>query len=455
MKKLLISNVSIIVFFLLGCENTKVNDSKGTSVNESKDSTSIRKASMDEIEIGIKQHIDQVAEEFDGYFPIKNDSIDMKMKLVRVHTEYLSNLGSGKYFACVDLADQNGDVFDVDFFLEGTPGNMEVVNTSVHKLNGKPYYVWKQNKEDKTWYQVPVENADNKLLGIIEGNDEFEFYYSVTLPEIQGNAKLWIPIAQNDEFQEIETISMELPEEEEVLFDKQFGNKSIYLALDNSHSNKSISIKYKVNRQEKGTYSAKENEDMSQYLVENTLIPVDDNFKKIALEAIGEISKDEVLIRARALYDHVIDNMEYIKDGSHGTGDAVYACDVQSGNCSEFHSYFIALARSVGIPARFAIGAAIPADRDDGGVDGYHCWAEFYAEDKWWPVDISEANKYSALATYYFGHHPANRIELSKGRDLEFEKLPETGPINFFAFPVMEIDGVNFKPKTEFKFNRE
>ena len=69
-----------------------------------KDSASNRKASMDEIEIGIKQHIDQVAEEFDGYFPIKNDSIDMKMKLVRVHTEYLSNLGSGKYFACVDLA---------------------------------------------------------------------------------------------------------------------------------------------------------------------------------------------------------------------------------------------------------------------------------------------------------------------------------------------------------------
>ena len=51
------------------------------------------------------------------------------------------------------------------------------------------------------------------------------------------------------------------------------------------------------------------------------------------------------------------------------------------------------MARSVGIPARFAIGAAIPSERDDGGTDGYHCWAEFYADGKWWPIDVSEADK--------------------------------------------------------------
>ena len=93
-----------------------------------------------------------------------------------------------------------------------------------------------------------------------------------------------------------------------------------------------------------------------------------------------------------------------------GKGDAVYACDARTGNCTDFHSYFIALARSVGIPARFAIGAAIPSERNDGGVDGYHCWAEFFADGKWWPVDISEGNKYTGLATYYFGRHPANRM---------------------------------------------
>jgi len=52
--------------------------------------------------------------------------------------------------------------------------------------------------------------------------------------------------------------------------------------------------------------------------------------------------------------------MRYDKSGiGWGRGDAVYACDAKTGNCSDFHSYFIALARSIGIPARFAIGATI------------------------------------------------------------------------------------------------
>ena len=96
----------------------------------------------------------------------------------------------------------------------------------------------------------------------------------------------------------------------------------------------------------------------------------------------------------------------------------------------------------------------LPSSRNDGGVDGYHCWAEFYAEDKWWPVDISEADKYTALATYYFGHHPANRIEFSRGRDIVPNPTPKSGPINFLAYPVLEIDGEPDVPDTKFSFIR-
>ena len=135
-------------------------------------------------------------------------------------------------------------------------------------------------------------------------------------------------------------------------------------------------------------------------------------------------------------------------------GDAVYACDASSGNCSDFHAYFIALARAIGIPARFAIGAAIPSERNDGGIDGYHCWAEFFADGKWVPVDISEANKNPSLANYYFGHHPANRFELSKGRDLVVQPGPSLGPINFLAYPVAEIDGKTLTLRSEFLFRR-
>ena len=118
------------------------------------------------------------------------------------------------------------------------------------------------------------------------------------------------------------------------------------------------------------------------------------------------------------------------------------------------HSYFIALSRAVGIPARFAIGASIPSARNSGGIDGYHCWAEFYTDGKWWPVDISEGDKCSSLSTYYFGHHPANRIELSRGRDIVIEPGPASGPINFHAYPVLEVNGKPVKVKVEFSFYR-
>ena len=160
-------------------------------------------------------------------------------------------------------------------------------------------------------------------------------------------------------------------------------------------------------------------------------------------------------MRARALYDHVIDRMRYAKSGAGwGKGDAVFACVARNGNCTDFHSYFIALARAVGIPARFAIGATIPSSRDAGGVNGYHCWAEFYTDGKWWPVDISEADKCSSLATYYFGHQAAKRVEFSRGRDLVVEPGPASGPINFLAYPVLEIDGKPTETKIEFSFDR-
>ena len=135
-------------------------------------------------------------------------------------------------------------------------------------------------------------------------------------------------------------------------------------------------------------------------------------------------------------------------------GDAVHACDARTGNCSDFHAYFIALARSIGIPARFAIGATIPADKNEGAIEGYHCWAEFFADERWVPVDISEAWKNPKLAGYYFGHNPANRFELTKGRDLVVDPAPASGPINFLVYPLLEMNGEIVKPETTFTFRR-
>ncbi|WP_338218592.1 transglutaminase-like domain-containing protein [Algoriphagus sp. oki45] len=409
--------------------------------------------SIAEIEEGIKTYIAQVSAENEGIFPVKDENHDLKMKLVRVHTEYLSNLGPNSHFACVDLVDESGEVFDVDFFMEGKPGDMKVTQTTVHKLNGKPFYSWKQ-KADKTWYRVPMEQTDNSLLGVIEGEDSFEFYYTVTVPPLTEKAKLWIPLAESDPFQTVEVMEISTPVKAKKLNDPVNKNTILYLELSPEQSGEHIEIAYSVNRKEKGPYEAPA-PNPSVDLASNILMPKGGRFEEIAKEALGPKINESNLIQARALYDYIIDNMRYMKFGDFGRGDSNYACDSKTGNCSEFHSFFISLARSVGIPARFAIGASIPSDRNEGGIDGYHCWAEFYADGKWWPVDISEANKYTALATYYFGRHPANRIELTRGRDLEVSPSPASGPINFLAYPYLEIKGKEVKAPTRFTFQRK
>jgi transglutaminase-like putative cysteine protease len=410
------------------------------------------KVRIEDVDKGIRDNIESRILEGDGYFNFQNDTLDLSLKLVRVHTEYLSILGPNKFFACVDLATENGDVYDVDFFLDGIPGDMLVSREVLHKLNGKPYYTWKQRK-DKTWFTIPLKKASNKLLGVIEGKDRFTFSYEVQLPVISKPAQLWIPVAQSDSYQKIELKLVKAPGQKQMLKEDDYGNSILYLELLPKHSNENVIIDYAVERIEKSPYRNGKS-DPDKYLEESTFLPVGGRFFDIAQEVIREKQAQTPLTKARALYDYIIDNMRYAKEGTYGTGDANYACDARSGNCTEFHSFFISLARSAGIPARFAVGAAIPSERNDGKVDGYHCWAEFYAEGKWWPIDISEANKYTPLATYYFGHHPANRIEFSRGRDLQPEPTPASGPINFLAFPVFELDGKPEAVKTTFSFRR-
>jgi hypothetical protein len=64
------------------------------------------------------------------------------------------------------------------------------------------------------------------------------------------------------------------------------------------------------------------------------------------------------------------------------------------------------------------------------------------------------ADKFSALSTCYFGHHSANRVELSRGRDLVVEPGPASGPINFLAYPFIEIEGKPAKAQILFSFRR-
>jgi hypothetical protein len=115
--------------------------------------TETQQVSKADISAGIKKHIESDSKKSsDKKFHTKYKSKDLSLDLIKVHDDRLSNLGGGKYFACVDMKATDGTIYDIDFFLTGNPGSMRVTETSVHKVNGKPLYNWKG--EGGVWKKV-------------------------------------------------------------------------------------------------------------------------------------------------------------------------------------------------------------------------------------------------------------------------------------------------------------
>src|SRR6266481_2552178 len=114
-----------------------------------------KRVSTADISTGIKNNIEAEAKKSsDGKFHVKYEGQDLALDLIRVHDDRLSDLGAGKYFACVDMKGTDEKTYDIDFFLTGQPGEMKVTETSVHKIDGKPLYDWKE--DNGKWHKLPV-----------------------------------------------------------------------------------------------------------------------------------------------------------------------------------------------------------------------------------------------------------------------------------------------------------
>ena len=195
-----------------------------------------------------------------------------------------------------------------------------------------------------------------------------------------------------------------------------------------------------------------------RFLAANTLVPVGHAILAPIRDEIHNMRSDESpAATARAIYDWVVDNVEYKKVGTGwGNGDTFWACNERYGNCTDFHALFISLARSEGIPARFEIGFPVPLDRTQGNIGGYHCWVQFYLPERGWvPIDASEAAKHPAQRELLYGSHPADRIHFSTGRDLLLSAHNDSRPLNYFIYPYVEIAGQPWSEQLATRFTFE
>jgi transglutaminase-like putative cysteine protease len=268
----------------------------------------------------------------------------------------------------------------------------------------------------------------------------FTFTYEAEVTGLPAGqtARVWVSVPQTDAEQTVEVLEQKAPGTAKLTRESEYGNRIWYVeATPGADGTLKLSAKYKVTRRPAATGKA-DAPNVERLLKPDKLVPIDG--KPLTLIAGRKLPADPAA-KARAIYEVVFRHMKYRKDlDGWGRGDASWACDSRGGNCSDFHSLFISLARSQKLPARFEMGFGLPVEAGKGEV-GYHCWARVKADEMWLPVDISEASKLGARPDDYFGKLPPNRVLFSVGRDITLEPRQDGGPLNFFINPYVEVGG--------------
>lgn len=291
---------------------------------------------------------------------------------------------------------------------------------------------------------------------------KFTYAFTVRQPDTGKPLKIWFPKAATDSWQKVRVISTKGDLPLNTTRESEYGNQMFYAQTPIAdRSEYHFEVVYDVVRSERAGLRNGElirrgpevsPAKLTRFREGDRLVPI--TGKPAELAATETRNSGTELGKARAIYEYVFRTMRYDKSGTGwGHGDALWACDAKRGNCTDFHSLFASMARSQGIPVRFAIGFPLPATKSEGNIPGYHCWADFYTDGAWVPVDISEAWKDPAKKDYYFGHHDDNRVQFSIGRDIRLSP-PQAGErLNYFIYPYVESAGKRYENvSTDFSF---
>jgi transglutaminase-like putative cysteine protease len=299
----------------------------------------------------------------------------------------------------------------------------------------------------------------------------FEFTYEVHVPppattDSVGPTHVWIPLPQADGYQDIRGLRMDSAVSYAQGRDPEYGN--VFAAFtptaQQAAAGFDVVLRFTATRREHKvaldaaalqsvSASTSPNPNLQRYLEPDKLVPLNGTIAELAKEhTAGDAT---AIQKARHIYDYVLATMRYDKSGEGwGRGDAVWACTSKRGNCTDFHSLFIGMMRSSGIPARFEIGFPLPEGKTEGDIPGYHCWAEFHLDGIGWvPVDASEAWKNPAKRDFFFGAHDTNRVFFTYGRDIRLSADQKGDPLNYFIYPYAETNGQPLKNlQTHFSF---
>jgi transglutaminase-like putative cysteine protease len=306
---------------------------------------------------------------------------------------------------------------------------------------------------------------------------------AVPVPDGAREVRIWFPLPRRDPAQDVADLWVEAPAGWRETEDAA-GNRYVYVQVAAPPGKVAVKTSFTLTRREQNVaadpartrpLTAAERAEHAAALAPNQHVVLDDAIRTLAAEIRG--SEENPVRVARKLYDWTLANVEYwVKDPkkwkASPVGSSRYCLESRTGNCTDFHSLWTALARASGLPTRMQYGSLFKPALDGADRDAsYHCWPEFWAPGLGWvphdvavadifvaPIALDAENKEKVTLTtatgydgpsaqwvdYYFGNLDARRVTWTTGRDLTLEPPQQAGPVNAVAKGYVEVDGKEF-----------
>ncbi|MBC7186245.1 MAG: transglutaminase domain-containing protein [Calditrichaeota bacterium] len=224
----------------------------------------------------------------------------------------------------------------------------------------------------------------------------------------------------------------------------------------------SFEVNYAIDPQRVGPYDRR-SEVVRRYTRSEGGIQAGGEVRRTARAVVGE--ERNPYLRARLIFRWIVANMSYVQRVERH--DAVEGLLARQGDSAQLAMVFVAMCRSLDIPARLVCGHWTTGDR------GAHVWAEFYLPNYGWiPADPASAKLASPreageeVLKRFFGHLDNERIVISKGTNivlwpkvtgkwLKDFGLEANGTVRFMLIADFALQGMDGKVKHSFVWSFE
>ncbi len=288
--------------------------------------------------------------------------------------------------------------------------------------------------------------------------------YRVDIPRSElppsGIFKMWFPLPITLGYQQpVEVLSIE-PAGYVVLPPSNSGDIStLYMEvpLEKLEGSLRVEVRFRFTHYEQhfrvdpalvGPYDTSDPEYLA-YTRSSGNVAVTPEIKATAEHIVG--AEKNPYIAAKKIYDYMIKTIDYsymphlLLYPRSELKESAYVHEYKIGDCGAQGSYFAALCRAVGIPARVPGGWQLFS-----GNFSPHFWAEFYVPNYGWlPVDpsVGQASLYttmvdpevkSAYTDFFFGRQDAFRcvVQINVDEDL----IPKFPGISFLPLAIQNVD---------------